>query len=332
MLRRTFAHEGEGVLERAAPASKVVSVELHLAGLDLGQVEHVVEQGEQVPPGVADVPEVVLLALVEVAEHPLEQDLREADHRVERSAQLVRHAREELRLVLAGDGQLQTLAGQLLVEPGVGQGDGGLAGEGREQVAYLVVEDARLPAPHDERPDHPVGAAQRHGDQRAPAVGVEDLEVRVAVDRRRGPRSGTTTSRRRTGRPRSRRRGSARAGAGRGRRRSSRMPRAPGTAGSSGRTPSVSRRRSPDSSTAWLTMVERTCSTSRDEPTTLPTAESASSWSTLRDSCRRSGCGRSNRAGRPAVRRTSPAPRRSARRTAPPRCATPREHRRRRRR
>ena len=182
MLRRALTHQRQRVVEGRGGVERG-QLELHLAGLDLGQVEHVVEQGQQVPAGVADVAEVVLLPFVQVAEHPLQQDLGEPDHRVQRGAQLVRHARQELRLVLAGDGQLETLAGQLLVEPGIGQGDGGLAGERRQQVAHLVVEDARLPAPHHERPDHPVGAAQRHGDQRAPPVGVEDLQVRVPVDR-----------------------------------------------------------------------------------------------------------------------------------------------------
>ena len=47
-----------------------------------------------------DVAEVLLLALVDLPEHLLEEDLGEAEHRVERRAQLVRHARQELRLVL----------------------------------------------------------------------------------------------------------------------------------------------------------------------------------------------------------------------------------------
>ena len=47
-----------------------------------------------------------VLALVELAEHPVQQHLGEADHRVERGAQLVGHAGQELRLVPAGDLEL----------------------------------------------------------------------------------------------------------------------------------------------------------------------------------------------------------------------------------
>ena len=77
-------------------------LQLHPAGLDLGQVEDLVEQLEQVLAGAVDVAEVLLLALVDVAEHPLEQHLGEPEDGVERRPQLVRHAREELRLVPAG--------------------------------------------------------------------------------------------------------------------------------------------------------------------------------------------------------------------------------------
>ena len=45
------------------------TLELHLAGLDLRQVEDVVDQLEQVAAGVADVVQVLLLLLVQLAEH-----------------------------------------------------------------------------------------------------------------------------------------------------------------------------------------------------------------------------------------------------------------------
>ena len=88
--------------------------------LHLREVEDLVDQLEQVPPGVADVADVLLLAVVELAEHPLEQHVGEADHGVQRRAQLVRHAGQELptcggprpQLALAlleGDEQLDIL-------------------------------------------------------------------------------------------------------------------------------------------------------------------------------------------------------------------------------
>ena len=51
---------------------------------------------QQVLAGRVDVLQVVVLLLVELAEHPLEQHFGEADDRVERRAQLVRHVGEEL--------------------------------------------------------------------------------------------------------------------------------------------------------------------------------------------------------------------------------------------
>ena len=124
----------------AASTGKSVRLEFHLPGLDLAQVEHVVEQVEQVPPRTEDVAQVVLLPLVELAEHPLEQHLGEADDRVERCAQFVRHAREELGLVPTRLGQLGALHLELPVDTGVGQRDGRLVREGLEQVTRLVAE------------------------------------------------------------------------------------------------------------------------------------------------------------------------------------------------
>ena len=181
VLCRPLPNQRQGVLEgdRRVEGRQV---QLHLAGLDLGEVEDVVEQREEVPAGVANVAEVVLLTVVEVAEHALQQDLGEADDRVQRGAQLVRHAREELGLVLTGDRQLAALAGQLLVQSRVGEGDGRLAGEGGEQVAHLLAErPGSAPADH-EGADDVVVAAEWYGDQGSPAIGMEDLEVCVAVD------------------------------------------------------------------------------------------------------------------------------------------------------
>src|SRR5438128_10703640 len=56
-----------------------------------------------------DVAQVVLLLVVELAEHPLEEDLGEPDDGVERRAQLVAHVREELALVPARDLELAAL-------------------------------------------------------------------------------------------------------------------------------------------------------------------------------------------------------------------------------
>ena len=66
------------------------------------------------PAGLEHVVDVCELALVQLAEHLLAQHLAEADDRVQRRAQLVRHVRQELRLVLARELELALHALQLV--------------------------------------------------------------------------------------------------------------------------------------------------------------------------------------------------------------------------
>src|SRR5438552_18038104 len=94
-----------------------------------------------------DVLPILLLLLVQLAEHAVGQDLGEADDGVERRPQLVRHVREELGLVLAGDLELPALvldlevAGlQFLEQAHIFDGDDRLVGEGLEQRDLLVRE------------------------------------------------------------------------------------------------------------------------------------------------------------------------------------------------
>ena len=181
VLAGPLTHEGEHAVD-GVDGREGGDLQLHPAGLDLRQVEHVVEEGEQVPTGIQDVLHVVGLTLVELTEHPLEQHLGEADHRVERGAQLVRHAREEVGLVLAGRGELAALQLELLVQARVGQRDRRLAGEGGEHVAGLVAEGAGGQPPHDERPHDPVGPHERDHHERAPAGVEQQAQVRVELD------------------------------------------------------------------------------------------------------------------------------------------------------
>ena len=66
-----------------------------------------------------DVLEVLVLLLVQLPEHPLEQHLGEPDDGVERRPQLMGHIGEELRLMAAGGLQLPALFRDLVEEPGV---------------------------------------------------------------------------------------------------------------------------------------------------------------------------------------------------------------------
>src|SRR5213593_2355298 len=90
-----FAYQRERVLEGHAEIERP-ELQLHPSRLDLGEVEDVVDQREQVAPGAQDDPHVLSLFLVQFAEHAVVQHFREADDRVEGRAELVRHVGEEL--------------------------------------------------------------------------------------------------------------------------------------------------------------------------------------------------------------------------------------------
>ena len=74
-------------------------LDVHAAGLDLREVEDVVDDREQRVAGVADGGDVVVLLGVELR---VEQQAAHADHRVHRRADLVAHRREERALRLVG--------------------------------------------------------------------------------------------------------------------------------------------------------------------------------------------------------------------------------------
>ena len=77
--------------------------DIHLASLDLRQVEDVVDQSQQVPAGAFDLLQVFDRRLVVLVGGVLLQNFAVADDRVERRAQLVRHVGEEARFGLVGD-------------------------------------------------------------------------------------------------------------------------------------------------------------------------------------------------------------------------------------
>ena len=70
---------------------------IHLPGLDLRQVENVVDQSQQVPAGTLDPLQVFDRLLVVLVGGILLEDLAVADDRIERRAQLVAHVGEEAR-------------------------------------------------------------------------------------------------------------------------------------------------------------------------------------------------------------------------------------------
>ena len=77
---------------------EVLEMQFHPPGLDLGEVEHVVDQRQQVPAGVADLLQVGDVREVPLVGHLLLQHLAVADDRVERRTEFMAHARQELAL------------------------------------------------------------------------------------------------------------------------------------------------------------------------------------------------------------------------------------------
>ncbi len=125
------ADERQRVGEHAAEMDRLER-QRHRPGLDPRDVEHLVDELEQVPAGLDD----LLDGLVLVGLHVVEREqLAEADDRVERGAQLVAHAREELvlGLVCALDLRARGVGAALGVAP-----VGDVLGDA-EQIARLAL-------------------------------------------------------------------------------------------------------------------------------------------------------------------------------------------------
>ena len=162
-------------------------LELHPPGLDLREVEDLVDELEQVAPGVADVADVLLLALVELAEHPVEQHVGEADHGVQRRAQLVRHAGQELGLVPArrprarrvlSSSSRNTRALWIATADWLASVSSSVDGRSGER--------ARRPAADDERADDLLLAPQRHARPSSASRGGAARRCAGRAARRRG--------------------------------------------------------------------------------------------------------------------------------------------------
>ena len=175
-----FPDQDQGIADRLRQI-EVRQLQLHPPGFDLRQVEDVVDEGEQVLPGLEDVAQVFRLLLVDLAEHPLGQHLGEADDGVQRRAQLVRHVGQELRLVLAGDLQLATLVGDLPEETSVLDGQGRLGGKGLEQLDDLRRKLARRLPVDGEPADELVFAQHRDGQHGPGARAEQDVAERAAI-------------------------------------------------------------------------------------------------------------------------------------------------------
>ncbi|MNS61646.1 hypothetical protein D3C72_946790 [compost metagenome] len=125
---RWFEKASDALQHRAE--GKGTGVDRQLAGLDLGEVQHVVEQDAERFPGFDQQETLLLLARREVSPG---QGARHADHSVERRANLVAHIGDEITLGAAGRlGQAALGDGGGLGCPAAGEG-GGQAAYGRDR-------------------------------------------------------------------------------------------------------------------------------------------------------------------------------------------------------
>ncbi len=108
--------------------------------LDLGEIEDVVDEAEQVPSALVHAPHHVADLLGHLAVNPVEDQLGVAEDRIQRRAQLVAHVGEELRFVPARHFELAALVLDLVEQPHVLDRDCRLVGEGRNERDFLLAE------------------------------------------------------------------------------------------------------------------------------------------------------------------------------------------------
>ena len=105
----------------------------------------------------------------------IEQHFGEADDRVERRAQLVRHVGEKLRFVAIGRLDLPAFVFDFAKQPGILDRQDGLRGEGFHQIDHLGTKLAGGFSPHDQGADDALFAQQGNGQARAKTIALQDL-------------------------------------------------------------------------------------------------------------------------------------------------------------
>src|SRR5262249_44656913 len=138
-----------------------------LAGLDLGDVEHGVDETQQMLAVGADAGERIERFLAEGLVEPFLHQLGIAENSGEWGPQLVAHVGDELGLVLARDLELAALLCDLLEQTGVLQSDRRLVGEGLHETYRGRQELAGLAPLQDESAERLLAAEQGDNEYRA---------------------------------------------------------------------------------------------------------------------------------------------------------------------
>src|SRR5215469_451852 len=138
----------------------------HLPGLNLGYIEDIVDQSQQMPAvalnAVQDAAHFSRYLAVNIIQH----QLGITEDRIKRRAQFMTHIREELRFVLACDLELMALLFNLREESCVLNRQHGLIGKGLKQVDRRFGKQSRLPASNDQRAHDAIGAEKGNRQQR----------------------------------------------------------------------------------------------------------------------------------------------------------------------
>ena len=166
----------DDVLERV-----VRKIERQLTGLDFGEVEHVIDQAEEMLAVGVQAFEHLAHLVRRLAVDVVENELGVAENGVERGAQLVAHVGEELRLVLARDLELPALLVDLRKQVGVLDRQHRLGGEGLEQIDRVLRERTGRFAAYDQHANHMVAPKQRNDEQSTESSADNDV-----LRRRRG--------------------------------------------------------------------------------------------------------------------------------------------------
>ena len=114
----------------------------HPAGFDLGEVENVVDQAEQVLARTLDLLEIGNDRFLSEIGHVFLKNFAVADDGVERRAQLVAHIGEELRLVLARQLELPALVLDFMEQPRILNRQHRLRGKSFDHIDDILREGA----------------------------------------------------------------------------------------------------------------------------------------------------------------------------------------------
>ena len=143
--------------------ARLLQGDVHLAGLDLCQVQKVVDQPKQMLPGAVDRRDVLPLYVGDWAVNALQDDPRESDDRIQGSPQFVAHVGEELRLDPVKFPHFLDRLLRELVGPGVVDGNRHLICQDLQRAQIVWSEGVDAVSLNIQRTNDPVAHPQGDG-------------------------------------------------------------------------------------------------------------------------------------------------------------------------